>query len=624
MNPTFTEKALAMLKKYLTPIAVLLMCGYFGYAMRPPADAPKGFHFREFGSLPVIDGGRYKPMQTVAATNLMIITHRTGYYDAKAKKSYPAVKWLLDVQTTPLGSDGTMVRLFPNGAAAMPAFQHEVFRIENDQVLEFLHLKRNERLRYSIAQIMQGDDVHDNPRGNAGAFFAEAERVRIKAINEPKKLTLFEGKIHELAQHIQLYISLANHSVPLVIPNNDGSDQWKSFGDAYNTYSDQEEGLPDDIEAKTFLVYKKLYQAYDKGPGGIDEFNQTLAKHLADLRDQDAVNMRKIGVEVFFNDFAPFFWCWIAYLAIAVVAIAAFAIPEWTRPIQKACYAAMLVSFAVHLSGLIIRMYLQDRLFVFVTNLYSSAVFIGLGCVVFCLISEAFFKNGIAIVVGCVGGFLTLIIAHMLSQSGDTLEMMQAVLDTNFWLATHVTIITLGYVSALVAGLMGCAYIFLGIFTNSLRKDGSANLTRATYGVLCAGMFLSFVGTVLGGLWADYSWGRFWGWDPKENGALLIVIWIALILHARWGGMVKHRGIAVLSVLGIVVTSWSWFGTNFLGVGLHSYGFRQGAMTTLILFDVMILAIAGLGMIPLPMWQSFRAPSQAEPAGMPRPRAASL
>src|ERR1041384_468687 len=213
--------------------------------------------------------------------------------------------------------------------------------------------------------------------------------------------------------------------------------------------------------------------------------------------------------------------------------------------------------------------------------------------------------------IGAVCGAATLIIAHMLSLSGDTLEMMQAVLDTNFWLATHVTCITLGYVSAFVAGLMGIAYIFLGIFTPMLRKEGAANLARMTYGVLCAGMFLSFVGTVLGGLWADYSWGRFWGWDPKENGALLIVIWIALILHARWGGMVKHRGIAVLSVLGIIITSWSWFGTNFLGVGLHSYGFRQGAMTTLILIDSLFLSIALLGTVPLHFWTSFRAPSLA-------------
>jgi ABC-type transport system involved in cytochrome c biogenesis permease subunit len=203
------------------------------------------------------------------------------------------------------------------------------------------------------------------------------------------------------------------------------------------------------------------------------------------------------------------------------------------------------------------------------------------------------------------------------------MEMMQAVLDTNFWLSTHVTCVTLGYTTTFVAGLMGIVYIAVGLTTNMLRKTGSADFARAIYGVLCAGMFLSFVGTVLGGLWADYSWGRFWGWDPKENGALLIVIWIALILHARWAGLIKHRGLAVLSVLGIVVTSWSWFGTNFLGVGLHSYGFRQGAMMTLVLIDFGFLAIAGIGMIPLNMWQSFRPLSQLDVPhtnGVPRVR----
>ena len=260
-------------------------------------------------------------------------------------------------------------------------------------------------------------------------------------------------------------------------------------------------------------------------------------------------------------------------------------------------------------------MVLQDRMFVFVTNLYSSAVFIGLGCVFACLISEYLYGNGIATVVGSVTGFGTLIIAHMLSLTqGDTMEMMQAVLDTNFWLATHVTCITLGYTTAFVAGFMGLAYIGLGMFTDKLRGEVAGNLARATYGVLCAGMFLSFVGTVLGGLWADYSWGRFWGWDPKENGALLIVIWIALILHARWGGMVKQRGMAVLSVMGIIVTSWSWFGTNFLGLGKHAYGGSQGeAMMTLGVVDLCFLTIAGIGLTPLDQWKSFAAPVKPEP-----------
>jgi hypothetical protein len=127
------------------------------------------------------------------------------------------------------------------------------------------------------------------------------------------------------------------------------------------------------------------------------------------------------------------------------------------------------------------------------------------------------------------------------------------------------------------------------------------------YGTLCFAIILSFVGTVLGGLWADDSWGRFWGWDPKENGALIIVLWNALVLHARWGGMAKERGLAALAVGGNIATAWSWFGVNELGVGLHSYGFTEGALLWLGLFIASQMLIAGLGLLPNRCWWSLRA-----------------
>ena len=160
------------------------------------------------------------------------------------------------------------------------------------------------------------------------------------------------------------------------------------------------------------------------------------------------------------------------------------------------------------------------------------------------------------------------------------MTVLQAVLDTQFWLATHVVCITLGYAATFVAGLLGIIYILRGVLhAGADAGDAATTLARMIYGTLCFAMFFSFVGTVLGGLWADDSWGRFWGWDPKENGALIIVLWNALVLHARWGGMVKDRGLAVLAVLGNIVTAWSWFGVNELGVGLHSYGFTEGVAT---------------------------------------------
>jgi ABC-type transport system involved in cytochrome c biogenesis permease subunit len=125
-----------------------------------------------------------------------------------------------------------------------------------------------------------------------------------------------------------------------------------------------------------------------------------------------------------------------------------------------------------------------------------------------------------------------------------------------------------------------------------------------TYGTVCFAIFFSFVGTVLGGLWADDSWGRFWGWDPKENGALIIVLWNALVLHARWGGLVKDQGLALLAVVGNIVVSWSWFGVNQLQIGLHSYGFTEGVLMCLGWFVASQLAVMLLGMLPAKLWRS--------------------
>jgi ABC-type transport system involved in cytochrome c biogenesis permease subunit len=269
------------------------------------------------------------------------------------------------------------------------------------------------------------------------------------------------------------------------------------------------------------------------------------------------------------------------------------------------------LAIVIHTTGLIFRMWLEGR--PPVTNLYSSAIFIGWGAVVLGLVLEKIFKDGIGAVVASVIGFLTLIVAHHLSIGADTMEMMRAVLDTNFWLATHVVIITLGYASTFVAGFLALIYILRGLFTKTLSEVTGKSLARMVYGIICFATLFSFVGTVLGGIWADQSWGRFWGWDPKENGALIIVLWNALVLHLRWGGIVRERGLMTCAIVGNIVTSWSWFGVNMLGIGLHSYGFMDAAFRWLMLFVVSQLALIFLGMLPLRVWKSYqnRAPSSA-------------
>jgi cytochrome c biogenesis factor len=142
-------------------------------------------------------------------------------------------------------------------------------------------------------------------------------------------------------------------------------------------------------------------------------------------------------------------------------------------------------------------------------------------------------------------------------------------------------------------------------------SDPSVNKTLygMTYGVVCFAVFFSFLGTVLGGIWADQSWGRFWGWDPKENGALLIVLWNAVILHSRWGGYARERGIMAMAIFGNVITSLSWFGVNMLGVGLHSYGFMDKAFWALAAFCGSQLVLIGLAYVPARFWA--RSPAGA-------------
>jgi ABC-type transport system involved in cytochrome c biogenesis permease subunit len=305
-----------------------------------------------------------------------------------------------------------------------------------------------------------------------------------------------------------------------------------------------------------------------------------------------------------FNNVAPFYQSMVLYVLAFLLVCGSWL--GWSRTLNRSAFLVLLLALAVHTFGLVTRMILQGR--PPVTNLYSSAIFIGWGTVILGLVLERIYRDGIGMACASIIGFITLIIAHHLAASGDTLEMLQAVLDTNIWLATHVVVVTLGYSAMFFAGMLAMFYVVRGVFTRSMTKDSAASLTRMVYGVVCFATLFSFVGTVLGGIWADQSWGRFWGWDPKENGALLIVLWCALVLHARWGGFVRQRGLMVMVLFGNVITSFSWFGVNMLGVGLHSYGFMQKAFPWLVGFVVSQLALMLIASMPLNRWRSFAQP----------------
>jgi ABC-type transport system involved in cytochrome c biogenesis permease subunit len=214
-----------------------------------------------------------------------------------------------------------------------------------------------------------------------------------------------------------------------------------------------------------------------------------------------------------------------------------------------------------------------------VGNLYDTIPFITAGAVLVLGISEWLTKRRLLLSLGSVLGVAGMFLAfrYEVGDATDHMDPLVAVLKSNYWLATHVVTITIGYSGGLMACLISAVYSHMRL-AGFWEQDQSLRrfITRSVYGVTCFTLLFSLVGTVLGGIWANDSWGRFWGWDPKENGALLIVLWCLIILHARLAGWIKEWGLHLLSVLGGAIVGWSWWHVNMLEVGLHSYGFIKG------------------------------------------------
>ena len=590
---------------YLVPACIVIVFG--GWIMsraRTPQTGDGEFGLYEFGRVPVVYQGRAKPIDTLARNSLRILSDRQTFVDSEGERQ-PAIRWFLDLFGKP-----------------EEAAEHRVFRIEHAEVLQTLGLETRKGLRYSYSELQD----------RLGDLTKQTELARAL---DPKRLSVYQKKLLQVSHKIGLYELLvqsfskpsirsasdkamldlllaqqqhqllAERTPPLVVPVSTENDQWTTYAEASLTHirSNLEQGDQAADPPPALAALDTIRDAYRSGEA--ERFNDAVQAYLTSVpvHVPAGIDPGKIDFEAFFNHFAPFYLAAVLYL-IAFI-LTALSWLGYSRPLNRAALSLVLLTFVVHSFALLARIYISGR--PPVTNLYSSAVFIGWGCVLLGMVFERMFRMGSGNVISTVAGFSTLLIAHFLAGDGDTFAVLQAVLDTQFWLATHVVCITLGYSTTYVAGLLGILYILRGVLTPTLRTDSAKDFARMIYGTLCFATIFSFVGTVLGGLWADDSWGRFWGWDPKENGALIIVLWNALVLHARWGGLVRERGLAVLAVAGNIAVSWSWFGVNELGVGLHSYGFTEGILLTLGTFVVSQLLVIALGSLPDRWWWSRRS-----------------
>ena len=584
----------------------------------------------KFAAVAILNDGRIKPVDTYARTLLLQISGKTSF----GRKS--AVQWLARLLFAPATT-----------------FEDKVFLINNPEIATALGVEPEPKRRYSFSRIEPGlakleelartaDKIEPRERSVVeqeilrvyqnvflydlhtrvfrfalpSSEFQITDPEIIKTLGLPETQKTFS--FYDLASRAEL-LQQGAKGLELSKPETWAVKDKELFGLMNNlfhwsaTYSDLPFTIVPSLEAsgQGWLSPMDAISREFSDPKAREEIGYTramvvhywngeqmpfdlAARSLSNsvLSRTDAAtqkNIRKIPLELFYNRANLFLWTKMFYaLAFAVFLLSFFLTRPFLRQSALLLIAAGLIP---HVGALVLRIVIMGR--PPVSNLYETFIFVSMISVIAGVIIELVNKRWVGNVTASVCGLVFLLIAGKFAAEGDTLQMLVAVLNSNFWLGTHVLTITIGYAGCCVAGLIGHLYIL-----QRIRDPKDKAALESTYlnmiGALGFGLMMSFLGTMLGGIWADESWGRFWGWDPKENGALLIVLWCAIIFHAKVGRFIGPLGVAAGSVLGIVVVMWAWFGVNLLNVGLHSYGFTSGIATGLLAYvigEVVFLAI---------------------------------
>lgn len=567
-------------------------------------------NFTNFKKIPVLDNGRLKPLDTFARSLLTQFSGKDHYEKQEASA------WLASLFFNP--------RL---------TVHDKIFLINNSDVVTALGITPSQDRRYAPIQLMpsftvllklaQGAEkipekerslaeneilrVFDNITGYTqltGSFsflfphsdFALSQSAKAKLglpLNENQfsfiDIALKADKISmddpELAQVAGNLFSLSQDfkNMPFaVIPRPDGN--WSSPWDAISTDFGNKQ------TKALLLLWDNMAFSYTQGDDAA--FNRAAGDYLSIIRNslskEDLIKVDKFPLELFYQENSPFTWSIMFYIFAFIFFVISFSSSKafW----YNLGLLSVIAGFIPHLLGLAMRIIIMAR--PPVSSLYETFIFVGFIAVLLGLLIEYYNRQWLGIVTAAISGAALLFIANKYSAEGDTLKVLIAVLNSNFWLATHVTTITMGYASTCVGGLLGHIWLLQAVF----KKDSQTldKTYRTILGILGVALCLTFLGTNLGGIWADQSWGRFWGWDPKENGALMIVLWTALLFHAKAANMIGPRGLAVGAVIGMMVVMWAWFGVNLLSVGLHSYGFTSGIATSLIIyaaFEIIFLSV---------------------------------
>lgn len=538
------------MNKIAIPFLILFLLPQLAWGQTP--QPKKGFNLEDLQSIAILDKGRQKPLDTFSRESVRFITGKENFMGFDPNELL--LSWLTQSQTW----------------ESVP-----LIKIEHRPLVDHLHLK-------TVGGRISPKDLRGNQE-----FQLFLQTVSSKQ-QEGQKLNELEQEGGRLGQKLQQFYQIAQGTNLNLFPRNEGG--WESLAALAQRFPQVslQEASPTPDAKVAAGVQGMLSSYYQNNPELFHEItfllNQVLRNHGEEI--QNYPSQATLQREIQLNHLKPFRLAWIGYGIAAF--ILALSLGLKGRLWYWSGLGLLILSFGVQLYGFILRASIAGR--PPVTNMYETVLWVPFGAVLFGIILEVIYRKKIFALACATVATLCLIVADTAPSILDpAINPLVPVLRSNYWLTIHVLTITLSYgaftLALGVANLNGGFYIF-----SPGRKETIKSLNLFIYRALQIGVVLLAAGTILGGVWANQSWGRFWGWDPKEVWALIALLGYLAILHGRYIGWIKGVGLTVCSIIAYLLVMMAWYGVNFiLGVGLHSYGFSSGGAKFVTVFTAVQL-----------------------------------
>src|SRR5437899_4429839 len=520
-----------------------------------PTPDTSGLDFHQFGLLAVQDGGRRKPIDTFSRETLIRITGRSIYTDKAGRKWQPndfifsAVLETHDWRTEPM----VLVSL--------------------GQLKEKLGLDKTER-RFSFEQLVASTELQ--------RLTNEAHALK----RAEKTLDRVQQEALAVSDRLALLANVMNGSALLIVPaSKSETDPWV-VPPEFSRYYSETQFAPVQIELQTMAT------SYVQADGfNFSRAASRLRESLHALSPSVYPQERQLRLEYFYNHFEAFYRAiWFYGLAFLILLVAHAR--GGGRLLRTVGVSIAALAIAFHASGIVMRCLIAGR--PPVTNMYESILWVSFAVLFFGMIFFARYRAPVYLLAALPVTLIALLLVHQMPIAmPSSIDPLVPVLRDNFCLTIHVLTITLRYAAFALA--MGFGPLLLWRYArNPAAARADAPMHSCLYRGLQLGVLLLAAGTILGGVWANYSWGRFWGWDPKETWALIALLCYILALHGRLAGWWTQFGLAVASVICFLAVLMAWYGVNFvLGKGLHSYGFGIGGETYTAIFVALDLLFVG-------------------------------